>query len=183
MDLVGKEGELRANDSLILRNSQVTGVMDAPKEGDATEKSNHDIVMARFSDLGYEVRCRKVCPSSVGVPMTRNRVHYVGLLRTKVARPAQQMDNMARAWDAISQVAYTSLPLSHFLLQPDSKYLKIRAEGFKSSAGSDLVAGLDSYDHEVAGTKNGDRAWRVLHAKTFRDHQAQDPNHSRASKA
>ena len=110
-------------------------------------------------------------------------MHYIGLLRTKVARPAQQMDNVARAWDAISQVAYTSLPLSHFLLQPDSKYLKIRAEGFKSSAGRSPAQQPGHYDHEVAGTKNGDRAWRVLHAKTFRDHQAQDPNHSRASKA
>lgn len=94
------------------------------------------MVPKSFDSIGFEVRTQCVCPSRCGVPMTRGRIHYVGLCREKVTNPAQQMDRFQGMWKSVIAGNYFSWTLQDFLLPESEVRLPARqAEDRVSSVG------------------------------------------------
>lgn len=75
---------------------------------DADEPTKHEFVLQTFSEIGYKVRAKKVCSSQCGIPMTRTRFHYQGILRSEVSNPVEQMDMLLQAWNTIQDTKFTA---------------------------------------------------------------------------
>ena len=121
---------------------------------DELEQSNHEAVLAAFDELNYEVRWQQVCPSTAGIPMTRRRIHYQGLLRKKHADPKACMDRLKSVWEKLAKSPYTSYPLADFLVSTPADSEPSPAEEPQKMSG--------------AGKK-----WKAMHADIFRQHEAQ----------
>lgn len=46
-------------------------------------QSNHEVALSKFRSAGYEVRWLVVNPCEVGIPQSRPRLHYQGILKKK----------------------------------------------------------------------------------------------------
>ena len=116
------------------------------------ESSNHQTVMDCFSDLGYEVRWQQVCPSTIGIPMTRRRLHYQGLLRTRHEDPKGCMDKLKSVWEKLAKSSFISYPLADFLVGSTSTSSEEPEEPQKMAAG---------------------KKWKAMHKDVFEQHEAQ----------
>ena len=83
--------------------------------GSNEEESNHQAVLNRFEELGFTVCFQKVCPSKCGIPMTRQRLHYIGISNHRVPGAASKMGKLKEVWSGLLQSKYTDHPLSEFL--------------------------------------------------------------------
>ena len=117
------------------------------------EESNQSAVLSAFENCGYCVCVQPVCPSKVGVPMTRQRLHYIGLNRDKVKDYAPQMERLKAVWAQLVAGQYPSHQLDAFLDPRDG------------------VGQVSSKSDRKADDQQ-DRKWKVVHKETFSAHEA-----------
>lgn len=135
---------------------KVVGIMASGTNDN--ELSNHEEVLAKFDSLNYEVRFQKVCPSRMGVPMTRQRLHYVGVNRKLIPDTARKMEVLQAVWTTLVQAPYKAFSLDHFL-------------GEESSADSTVnchlpIPVLPMFDQPEK------KKWVSLHKHIFEGHEA-----------
>lgn len=123
--------------------------------------SNHCLVMQAFEEAGYCVRFQKLCPTAIGIPMGRHRIHYQGVLRSALPNPDCSMNTLKATWDAILAGTYTEHPLSTFLTGPFPPLNLYE------------VAAREK-DRCVLSESEGnvDRKWKALHKDIFEQHEA-----------
>eukprot|EP00438_Fugacium_kawagutii_P031417 Skav205767 [mRNA] locus=scaffold1714:451656:454268:- [translate_table: standard] len=90
---------------------RVTGIMSSGEDGN----SNHQNVLQKFDEIGYEVCHAVVCPSKMGLPMTRRRVYYQGLNRNKVENAKDQIALLSSTWQGLIDNTYEKFSLDMFL--------------------------------------------------------------------
>jgi len=83
--------------------------------GEDMGESNHSRVMQAFESCGFAVCLQQVCPSNCGIPMTRQRVHYMGLRMAAVPDAKAQVSRMADVWSAILAGQFKQYKLEDFL--------------------------------------------------------------------
>lgn len=90
---------------------QVTGIMDKSKDEGT---SNHEHVMAAFDEASYTVVYRKVDPGDAKLPVSRARVHYIGVHRDALKRSSSadkfSPTALSQVWEAVSQDVRIQLP-------------------------------------------------------------------------
>ena len=123
------------------------------------EFSNHEEVLSRFDSLGYEVKFQKVCPSKVGVPMTRQRLHYVGVNKKLIPDAARKMEVFQDVWTTLVQAPYTGFSLDQFL-------------GEESSADSIGTTPLLPIPVLPMFDQPEKKKWVTLHKEIFERHEA-----------
>ena len=120
-------------------------------QGDDCEPSNHEKVMEAFESCGYVIRLQQVCPSNCGIPMTRQRVHYVGLRMAAVPDAKAQMDEFADVWRTILAGQFKQYKLEDFL--------------------DDSSGGRLSQSQSKPGTLK-ERKWSSVHQAIFDEYEA-----------
>ena len=135
--------------------------MFAKEEKSGEGCSNHSLVMQAFEDAGYCIRYQKLCPSTIGIPMGRLRIHYQGVLRSALTNPESSMNTLKETWDAILAGTYTEHPLSTFLTGPFPPLNVYEA------AARDKDRCMAS-ERECAV----DRKWKAMHKDIFEQHEA-----------
>ena len=121
--------------------------------GKDKEESNQAAVLSAFDNCGYSVCVQPVCPSKVGVPMTRQRLHYIGLNRDKVKDHALQIERLKAVWAELVAEQYPSCELEAFLdPQTGSGHMYTKSE-------------RKAEDQQ-------DRKWRLVHKEIFSAHEA-----------
>lgn len=98
--------------------SQVCGIVSS-RQGEESMDNNKS-VLASFSEVGYEMKWKKVCPTKIGIPMSRNRIHYQGVLRSAVKNASLQMANVDRIWSSLLQSTYPTRNLEDFLISDET---------------------------------------------------------------
>lgn len=83
--------------------------------GEDMGEPNHSRVMQAFESCGFAVCLQQVCPSNCGIPMTRQRVHYMGLRMAAVPDAKAQVSRMADVWSAILAGQFKQYKLEDFL--------------------------------------------------------------------
>ena len=121
--------------------------------------------MASFADLGYLVTYKKVCSSTCGIPMSRNRVHYQLLEKGAVQNPSAKMQELELVWDRLCSAEYPSRSLSEFLVAPGSRYLQKAGENLRQQDQGGGRGGQKKSSPE-------DARWKAMHAEIFEAHQA-----------
>ena len=112
---------------------------------------NQADVLELFDQAGFEVCVQQVCPSRAGIPMTRQRIHYIGLCRDKVKDAAAQVQSLQSAWNAVVAGGYPLLKLADFL-EPASTEIP----GAKAERKAD---------------ERTDRKWTLMHKEVFLNHE------------
>ena len=100
---------------------KVRGLQDQP---DKDERSNLDHVLQRFRDAGYLIAYRVVSPVHVGIPTSRNRLHFQGVsveAAGSLAEAKALLADVEMCWDAILQREYAQIPLENFLMDDASQ--------------------------------------------------------------
>ncbi len=97
--------------------SQVCGILSSNVEDEA---NNNKSVLSSFSEAGYEIKWKKVCPTKIGIPMSRNRIHYQGVLRSELKDARSQMENVDRIWSYLLDSKYPGRNLEEFLICNDA---------------------------------------------------------------
>ncbi|CAE6929838.1 unnamed protein product [Symbiodinium sp. CCMP2592] len=121
--------------------------------------TNQDEVMAKLRDCGYEVRCVQVCPTLCGVPMTRQRLHYQGILRKHHTNASTLMDALETLWLRILNGKYSQPSLLEFLDPDDGEDGYVR----------DMAAHWSNHKPQLRNTQ---RQWRRLHKHYMESSQA-----------
>ena len=74
--------------------------------------SSHDHTLESFANLGYACSFRVVDPTDDGVPMTRARVHYFGVLKVANPKAEQQVQAASTLWKTIAESFRKEFPQS-----------------------------------------------------------------------
>ena len=82
--------------------------MDKPK-GDTASGSSHDHILEAFKEAGYLVVPKVVNPTDANFPVTRERVHYIGVHK-KACTGSFDPSTLAHIWDKVSKDAKGLLP-------------------------------------------------------------------------
>ena len=90
--------------------------------------------------------------------MTRQRLHYQGLLKAKVPNADSLIQDLKTVWQGILQSQYTAVPLSAFL-DPEN-----------SSSGYVRDQAAVAAQHVPTAMKNKDE-WTRLHQRIMEPHQ------------
>lgn len=125
---------------------EVTGIMVSAEDG----TSNHQNVLSKFDELNYEVCHAVVCPSKMGLPMTRRRVYYQGLSR-KVPDAKEQIARLSSTWQVLMDATYEKIGLDTFL---------------------DCEGGIPQTNPGVERDRT-DRKWVQMHKQIYESHEAQ----------
>lgn len=92
---------------------QVSGIRDKSKN-DPEARSNHEHVVAAFEEAGYYVVSMVVDPTTAKLPVTRCRVHYIGIHRDSLIQSENKApfnpDDLARLWKSATEDAKAALP-------------------------------------------------------------------------
>lgn len=116
--------------------------------------TNHAQVLNSLDQAGYIVKFQKVDPVTVGVPMSRSRLRYQGMLKT-IPFAQDQMNFMNDMWKRLIDVTdYKQFELKDFLIGDVRKEDSAREKCSKQ---------------EPAGHE---RKWRALRKDTFAEYQA-----------
>ena len=83
---------------------KVVGITHAGKA--ENEEDNNSKVLQAFRDIGYDVCHNQVCASRVGVPMTRNRIHYIGLSSSAIKNSKEQCSLLDSVWKTVLSAEY-----------------------------------------------------------------------------
>lgn len=119
----------------------------------ANNETNQAAVLSAFSEPGYEVCVQPVCASKAGIPMTRQRLHCVGINREKVPTAAVQIQELKSVWALIMAGKYPAHDLEEFLDEVDALQTS-RTKVEKKSE-----------DRQ-------ERKWMLQHKEVFESHEA-----------
>lgn len=151
---------------------QVSGIMDKSRKN-AQGTSNHDHIMAAFEEASYIVVCRKVDPGDAKLPVSRSRVHYMGVHRLALKgnssadpfSPAQWL----RVWESVSQdvrIQLPETPLDLFLWGSFQDKQIHQVPSMKQTLESEGVP------EKKKRRTSGEPAWPELHKKVMLDNGA-----------
>ena len=138
---------------------KVSGIMDKPK-GDFNGGSNHDHVLEAFQDAGYIVVHKLVDPGDARLPVTRGRVHYIGVHRDALNGTFYPW-LLKDVWREVSDAARTHClqhPLDDFLWGSHEDPALADHPSAKAMLGPDL-------EKPIEKKRKIDPAWPKLHQK------------------
>lgn len=161
-------------------NAQVCGLQEPLKANEAHDGdggtqpdllTNLQVALEKFRDLGYLVVHRKVSPDKVGVPMTRNRLHFQGILKGAHEQEQAFLRDLAETWDVVCEASYEPIPLHCYLFEDGSAALReyLDASPDRSVTALEPKRGLR---RTRSCQENREPEWKALHMKHFDQHQA-----------
>ena len=145
--------------------------MLANRAEDDGSRSAHDDAVTRFEQSGYAVCFERVCPTQMGLPMSRDRVHYI-LLSTRMCRGAtEQVKKLSEVWHRVasSSGAYPRKLLTSFLVGNDHAAVMTAALRAQHMAQREIPRKARK---ESTASSNDALKWKRMHADMFLDYKA-----------
>ena len=145
----------------IFFSEMVAGLKDYNK-ADPEMLSNHEVVLQKLREAGYSVCFLQVCPSKCGIPMTRQRLYYIGLSKEAHQNSEALAECLLKTWTGICSGKYSEVGLEEFLLPPESHFVQ---------------AAKDKASQRRPGMKGGKEEWKKMHSSAFQSHKAAGTKH------